>query len=412
MKNFLLHNRKRFFISMLVVFVLLSSTIHAGIPEVPKISAESAAVMDMQSSRLLYSKNAHVRRPIASTTKIMTAIVALENGNLDDEVEISGRAAQTGGSGINLKAGEKHSLRVLLYGLLVRSGNDAAVAIAEHIGGSVEGFADMMNEKARLLGAGNSRFVTPHGLDRSGQYSTAYDLALITRYALNNMVFADIVSTKQIKLGSREWFNTNEMLRLYPGADGVKTGYTGKAGRCLVTSATRSGMKLISVVLYCGNKTQRTISSKKILDYVFDNYRVYKIADRGHAVADLPVARGKVAYVKAVTDECIRLPLTLEEYKQMETVCHMPGRIEAPVYGGMDVGTLSVVLDEKVIAQSKLKASVNVIRKRYHDYLLDVLKSWLGIFGTITRAAVKQTSEGRSEKTDITETKCLTSLNV
>ena len=228
------------------------------------INARSAIVMDFESGRVLFEKNAYQKRPMASTTKVMTAIVALENGNLDDHVTVSRNAASIHGSLMHLGAGETLTLRELMYGLLLCSGNDAAIAIAEHIGGSVDGFLEMMNNKAKEIGAINTNFTSPHGLDGVGHYSTAYDMALITRYALKIPVFNEIVKTTSIQIGNRYLHNTNEMLTSYQGADGVKTGYTGKAGRCLITSATRDGRRFISVVLFCDSRAQRALSSKNI----------------------------------------------------------------------------------------------------------------------------------------------------
>lgn len=332
------------------------------------INASSAIVMDMETGRVLFEKNAYVKRPIASTTKIMTAILAIENGNLDDEVTVSERACQIWGSDIGLKPGEKLKLRDLLYGLMLNSGNDAAIAIAEHIGGSLENFLDMMNEKARLIGAKNSSFKSPHGLDMEGHYSTAYDLALITRYALANPVFSEIVSTKTASIPGRNLYNTNEMLGLYPGADGVKTGYTGQAGRCLVTSATRNGWRIISVVLNCPTKSARTQSSIKILDYAFNNYKMYTLTEAGETVGYLPVNKGIEENVPIVTTDKIVYPLTQEEAKRVKTKILLLDDIDAPVFGGVDAGYVIFTLDGKVIAETKLKVSKDVAKKDFNYY--------------------------------------------
>jgi len=177
----------------------------------PRIEAKAAIVIDADTGRVLYEKDAYSRRAIASTTKIMTAIVAIENGNLDDKVKVSSRAASIWGSTIKLKPGEELTLKELLYGMMLRSGNDAALAVAEH-GGTVENFVKMMNDKARELGLKNTAFKTPHGLDVEGHYSTAYELAMLTRYALQNPVFAQIVATKSTTITNRSLYTTNEML--------------------------------------------------------------------------------------------------------------------------------------------------------------------------------------------------------
>jgi D-alanyl-D-alanine carboxypeptidase (penicillin-binding protein 5/6) len=239
----------------------------------PALNAMAAVLIEESSGRVLYSKNATKKRSIASTTKIMTALVALENGELENVVTVSKRAASIGGSTIGLRTGDKYTLKEMLHALLMISANDAAIAIAEHVGGTVENFAAMMNKRAVSLGAVNSNFVTPHGLDRENQYSTAYDVALITREALKNPVFAKIVSTTSSSIPGHNLYNTNELLGSYRGVDGVKTGYTGKAGRCLVTTAKRDGMRLISVVLGSPTRNARAEASRKLLDYGFENFR-------------------------------------------------------------------------------------------------------------------------------------------
>jgi len=344
--------------------------------KMPAISAASAIVMDANSGRVLYEKNAYTRRPMASTTKIMTAIVAIEKGKLDDVVTVSKTAASVGGSTIRLKAGEKLTLLEMLYGLMLRSGNDAAIAIAEHIGGSVDKFLDMMNKKAELLGAKNTQFKSPHGLDKDGHYSTAYDLALITRYALNNPVFSRIVGTKSVQITARSLHNTNEMLSLYPGADGVKTGYTGLAGRCLVTSATRAGWRIISVVLNCPSRSQRAQSSKAILDYAFNNYKPYTILKAEEEIRQLPVIKGTAPTVSVKSAEEITLPLKRDEVGAIEARIELPDSLEAPVYAGEDIGVVEYAVKGRVIAQSPLKIWEDVRRKYVIDYLMDILRTW------------------------------------
>jgi len=260
---------------------------------------------------------------------------------------------------------------------MLRSGNDAAIAVAEHIGGSVENFLDMMNYKSKLLGARNTNFKSPHGLDREDHYSTAYDLAVITRYALKNPVFSEIVGTKNITAGSRSLHNTNEMLDLYPGADGVKTGYTGQAGRCLVTSATRDGHRFISVVLNSPTRALRAQSSRKILDYAFNNYKSYTLLKSGDIIAQVPVIRGveEVVNIEAVND--ISLPLRVDEYEKIEKKVIIPEYLEAPVYAGITVGEVHFTLDGKLLACSELKTRSDVYIKDYRYYINLILREWL-----------------------------------
>jgi D-alanyl-D-alanine carboxypeptidase (penicillin-binding protein 5/6) len=258
------------------------------------VSAQSAALIDVESGRILYEKNGNQPMRIASLTKIITAIVAIESGHLNDTVTVSPRAAGKEGSSIYLKAGEKQKLIDLIYAIMLRSGNDAATAIAEHVGGSVAGFAERMNFKMRWLGLSDSHFVNPHGLDAPEHYSTAHDMAVVTADALRNPIFAEIVKT-QVKTipwpgesWSRRMKNKNKMLSRYPGADGVKTGYTKRAGRCLAASATRDGRQLAVIVL---NAPDDWNDCAKLLDYGFSVYMRTHIVVRGQTVVDARLDR-------------------------------------------------------------------------------------------------------------------------
>ena len=226
--------------------------------EEPTINSRAAVIYDRTTGQIIWGKNETQKRAMASTTKIMTAIVILEKCNLTDTVTISKKAANTGGSRLKINEGDKITINDLLYGLMMRSGNDAAVALAEHAGGNVEGFSILMNEKAKELGLTETNFVTPHGLDNDNHYTTAIELAKLTDYALKNKKFAQIVKTKSTTINingvPRELYNTNELLGVLNGVDGVKTGFTGEAGRCLVTSCTREGNQIITVVLRCRYK--------------------------------------------------------------------------------------------------------------------------------------------------------------
>lgn len=248
------------------------------------LSCASAVLFDGVSLQILYSENAHERRPPASTTKVVTALLALKRGHLSDEVEISAQAAATGGSSIYLEKGESLTLEELLWGLLLQSGNDAAVAIAEHIAGSVEAFAEEMNQLANTLGALNSSFKNPHGLPQEGHLSTAYDLARITLYALEHPLFCAMVETENHHIswpqekGDRFLTNSNRLLSLYPLADGVKTGWTQAAGRCLISSATKGERRLIAVTLDSPNLYQDAIT---LLEYGFNHTSTQRLIARG-----------------------------------------------------------------------------------------------------------------------------------
>lgn len=346
----------------------------------PVINARSALVMDFESGTILYEKNAYRKRPMASTTKIMTAIIALENCDLDEEVIISKKAAGMGGSVMGLKAETSIKMIDLLHGMLICSGNDAAVAVAEHIGGSIEGFSELMNQKALELGAYSTSFSNPHGLDAENHYTTAYDLAKITRYALNNPVFNEIVKKTEFYYEGRTLKNTNEMLSLYEGADGVKTGYTGLAGRCLVTSATHNDMRFISVVLFCDTKNLRTSSSQKILDYSFDEYGKVLLMEKGRILGSVKVERSRnLQEIMVASAEDLKAVLKYSERDNLYTRISLPESITAPVRQGTILGTVSIYQGDQIIAETSLIGLNSSQRMTLGDYLKMVMAQWLKV---------------------------------
>ena len=249
----------------------------------PTINSRRYVIFDRLSGRSIYGKDENKQTAMASTTKIMTSIIIVENSDLNEEVIVTAKAAGTGGSRLGLHTNDKISVRDLLYGLMLRSGNDAAVALAIHLSGSVEEFAKLMNQKAKELGLQDTHFVTPHGLDNSEHYTTAYELAKLTDYALNNEIIAKIVKTKTMTItinsNSMQINNTNELLGNVNGVYGVKTGFTNNAGRCLVTSVKRGEMDLIVVVLGADTRKDRAKDTVKLIEYAYKNYNVLNIEE-------------------------------------------------------------------------------------------------------------------------------------
>lgn len=344
----------------------------------PVINARSALVMDFETGTILYEKNAYRKRPMASTTKIMSAIIALENSDLDEEVLISGKAAGMSGSVMGLKKDSVVSMYDLLNGMLICSGNDAAVAIAEHIGGTVERFCEMMNDKAIEIGAFSTNFSNPHGLDAENHYTTAYDLAKITRYALKNPVFNEIVKKSEYYFNGRVLKSTNEMLSNYEGADGVKTGYTGLAGRCLVASATKNNMRFISVVLFCDTKNLRTSSSQKILDYSFNEYGRVHLLEKGRIAGSVKVDRSKsLPEVMVAVSEDLIAVLKHSERDKLYTRVSLPEKVMAPVRRGSVMGTISIFQGDKIIAEISLITIESAQKMELWDYFMNVVKKWL-----------------------------------
>ena len=261
-------------------------------------SAESAVVMEQSSHRILFAKNSDTHLPMASTTKIVTALTVLNHAKLDDVVEIDPKAVGVEGSSIYLRAGEHLTVRELLYGLMLRSGNDSAVALALHVAGSVEKFAELMNETASKAGCTDSNFVNPHGLHDDNHYTSAHDLGVLTCVAMDNADFREIVSTKSVRISNegmeydRVLINKNKLLSNFKDADGVKTGYTKKAGRCFVGSATRCGMQVVVVVLNCGPMFEETAD---MLDTAFTNYKLETVIPQGK-ICGSRVEKGKQIY--------------------------------------------------------------------------------------------------------------------
>ena len=261
----------------------VNSEIQDSTPNISDINSRAYVVIDRNSNQVLVVKNENQKRKMASTTKIMTATIIIENCNLSDVVEISKKTANTGGSRLGLKYQDKISVKDLLYGLMLCSGNDCAVALAEHCAGSVEAFAEKMNQKAIELNLSNSHFVTPHGLDSDKHYTTAYELALLTNYALQNKTFAQIVNTTNYTVTingyGKSIHNTNELLGSLDGVYGVKTGFTNGANRCLVTSCKRNNMDIICVVLGADTKNFRTKDSIKLIEYCYKNFEVIDLEE-------------------------------------------------------------------------------------------------------------------------------------
>lgn len=342
----------RLSVVLILVLLLVGNTASAASPPGPEVSARSAALLDVASGRFLYEKDAHRRMPIASVTKIMTAIVAIEHGNLSDRVKVSSRAEGVEGSSIYLKAGEQIPLEHLLYGMMLRSGNDAAVAIAEHVGGSVEGFVYMMNEKAEYLGLSNTHFANPHGLDHPDHYSTAADLARLTAYAMKNPTFREIVSTEVKTVPwpgekwHRKWYNKNKMLRFYRWADGVKTGYTKQARRTLVSSATRDGRKLVSVTL---NAPDDWNDSMRMLEFGFREFSPVPVVKKGQVFDTARVADDEGRLLLAVAAADFVYPLGKEERERIRVepvVTHPLDRIGQE---GKRVGNVRIYLEDELI---------------------------------------------------------------
>jgi D-alanyl-D-alanine carboxypeptidase len=331
----------------------------------PVISAKSAVVIDANTGRILYEQDAHTRRGMASTTKIMTALIALENASLDRLVTVDARACGVEGSSVYLFAGEKITMETLLYALMLQSANDAAEAIAYEIAGSIDGFAELMNRKADEMGLNATHFDNPHGLDGETHYTTAYELALIAAHAMRNEAFAEIVGTvkKTIPLhngeASRLLINHNRMLREYDDIIGVKTGYTKKCGRTLVSAAERDGVRLICVTLDDGNDWA---DHRSLLDYGFSLYE--ETALSGRLSYEIPVCGGESSSVRVSFREN-PTALLPKNHGEIHIVTEIPRFLYAGVCEGDVIGRAVFYADGAEVREALLYAesSVQIARK-------------------------------------------------
>ena len=358
----------------------------SNVSELPKTNSRRYIVYDRISKSMIIGKNEDVKSAMASTTKIMTTIVILEKADLNEKVTVSAKAGGTGGSRLGLKRGDKASVRDLLYGLMLRSGNDAAVALAEHVGGSVKGFAELMNEKAIELGLTNTHFVTPHGLDDANHYTTALELAKLTDYAMDNETFAKIVGTKSttiyINNQPRQINNTNELLGVLNGVVGVKTGFTNNAGRCLVTETKRNNMDIITIVLGADTKKDRTKDSVNLIEYTFSKYKMYNLEEqiikefnkwKNINEKRILIIKGKQSNPKLALGAIEKAIIPICDNDKIEYSINALTEVEAPVEQWNVMGTLTVKLNGEILENIDI-VNVNEVQKRdWKDYFKIVL---------------------------------------
>lgn len=345
--------------------------------------ALSACLMDGSNGRVLYAKDAYHEMPMASTTKIMTLIVTLENADLSDVVTVSSNAARQPDVQLNINTGEQYYLRDLVYSLMLESHNDTAVAIAEHVGGSVEGFCEMMTAKAKAIGAMHTSFKTPNGLDADGHYTTAADLALIGKYAIGNKDFLKIVNTQtyqfnEISKGRSFTVNNKDrFLYMMEGAVGIKTGFTGKAGYCFVGAIQRDdGRSFISVVLGSGwppNKEYKWSDTKKLMNLGLDQYTEQVIFSPIEEYRAVSVQGGIIA--ETMTEINAEVSLLLNEKDQVEVKFQLPKELPAPVAAGEAIGTADIYINQ-VLYQSLPITAKNEVKRMDYSYCIQSVLSW------------------------------------
>ena len=339
--------------------------------EVNALSAEKAIVTDGNTGYVLFEKNADSRSLIASTTKIMTALIVCEQTNVLDRVRIPKAAVGIEGSSLYLKEGEILTVQELRYGLMLHSGNDAAVALAIYCGGSVEGFVQLMNDKAHVIGLEQTHFQNPHGLDAPEHYSTARDLAVLAGYAMNNPLFRQTVSTKSASITNRSLRNHNKLLWRLDGTDGVKTGYTKAAGRILVSSAYRNDRRLVCVTI---NAPSDWTDHEKLLSEGFLNYSMRQIVTKGDCLGYVEIAGGNDAYVSLIAAD--NLCCMVAQWENPEVVLQEFGVVYAPVSEGEDAGVAYVCVGNVIIGKVPVLFGENVKRMESKQ-----IPFWKKLFG-------------------------------
>ena len=368
---------KRILVLLALLFLLLMRP--AAAAEDFTVDAKGAVLIDAASGRVLFAQNADEAFPMASTTKIMTCLLALENAALDEKVTAGKNAHGVEGTSIYLSEGETLTMEQMLYGLMLRSGNDAAVAIAEHISGSVKEFASKMNARAEELSA-NAHFANPHGLDAEGHRASALGLARIMRAAMKHEAFRTISSTQKKIIPwvgneySRVLENKNKLLKTYEGATGGKTGYTSKAGRCLVFSAERNGMSLIGTVLNCPTWFD---TATVMLDYGFENFGKKTALKKGATAAEAAVDGGDSALVAVVAAEELSAPVAEGEQYDL---CYEFESLHAPVRKGQRVGRAVLEIEGNIVAECDLIAADSVEKSGLASALKKILRQWVLMF--------------------------------
>lgn len=354
------------------------------------INSKSAIIIERSTGTILFGKNEKDIRKMASTTKIMTAMIVLENvENLSEVVIVSKKAASIGGSRLGLSFNSKITVKDLLYGLLLCSGNDTAIALAEFIAGNVENFANLMNQKASELGLTNTHFVTPHGLDNDNHYTTAYELALLTRYALENKIFSEIVSTKSYSVSingsSKNINNTNELLGYLDGVYGVKTGFTNGANRCLVTSCKRGDLDIICIVLGADTKKFRTQDSINLIEYAFSNFEmihinsiIQKAFSEWQYQSTFCINKGISNNIETTLEPFpfSKYPVNKANIENIITNISCSYSFEAPLLGGTTIGKLNCYINDLNICSLNIYSANTISKKTPLFYFSSFVESY------------------------------------
>lgn len=374
------------FSALFFCFILLFNIL--VLAEEPKVNAISAIVVDGDTGRILWGKNENKPMAMASTTKIMTALVALENSDITKETTVSKNATLASPVKMHLSVGEKMTIEQLLYAMMLQSYNDSAVAVAEAVGGSVEKFCTMMNEKAKEIGCSNTVFETPNGLDKGNHHSTAEDMSKIGVYALKNQKLMEIMNTRNYTFKSSKttysFVNKDRLLSEYEGAIGMKTGFTGKAGHCFVGAANRGNITLVSVVLASGwgttGKSRKWIDTKALLNYGFNNYKKYSIID-GSEKMNIPIDKAEKEIAELKYEDSVELLLSENEKANLKIENELPRNITAPINYGDSVGVGKIYTGNTLLKTVKIISAENIEKIGVEYNIKKLINQWLKLVG-------------------------------
>ena len=377
----MLKKRRYIYVVLLLLLTALSNNVFAVEKEELKITSKAGIVLEQNTGRVLWEKNSKEKLKIASITKILTAIVVVENTDLDSKVVISKKAALTGGSTVGLISGKEVTVKSLLYGLLLKSGNDCAVALAEYVGGNVDEFVKMMNRKAYEIGAKDTHCTNPHGLDTEDNYSTAYDIAKITCYAKNIEVLSKIMNTESITVdfGNTSKFlaNTNRLLFTYEYCNGGKTGYTAIANRCLVATAKKDNLEVVAVILGANTTDIRFKEGKELLKYAIENYIMVDVENITNYNVNIKIIKGISSQYTDTSSINICIPLKSGELEKVYVKQDTLTNVNAPLNSGEFIGKVYLYIGDELLYTKDLYAKYSVGKKNVKDYIILALR---GVF--------------------------------
>ena len=380
-------NKIKYTLMVLIIAAFLMQPAVAQ-QQLPDIKSKSAILIDAETGTVLFEKNPHEKLEPASITKIMTLLLAfeaLDSGkiNLNDTIRVSERAWKTGGSQVYLGPGEEQSLETLLKCIIIASANDASVAVAEHIGGSVEGFVKMMNDKANEIGMKNTNFTNPHGLSDTDHYTTAYDISIMAKEMVKydkffswSTVWIDHLEHTDKEREPTMLANTNKLIGKYEGLDSIKTGYHSKAGHCFAGTAKKGDFRLISVVLNAGNSNQRFDDTVKLLDYGFGHYDSILVVKKGSIHGNVAVEKGISDNIDAVASKDFSVLTKKNEEAKITTKIELPDKLSAPIKKDEKIGKIAVEQNGTVIQEIDLIASEEVNKAGIFDIFKKVLNQW------------------------------------